>query len=171
MIRFEITPDRLHLKLVDAGTKWEHKDLKLHFRKHREGYFHDILYKRHLWDGYDHFIDDQNRIGIGLWREVQKFGEKYDYEVRIDRIETLINSTYTKDKTDKFATVLLDGTSPQIEPYDYQLEAFYRGLKYKFCTQELATSAGKTLIFFMYLSFLKRKGIISLPVKLNIMPS
>ena len=161
MLSFELTDDKQHLQLVDYAGKGELKDLQLYFKKRRAGYFHDPLYKRKLWDGYDKFIDSQNRIGVGLWREIVNFGERYDYEIDIRGLDDLLNLDFTKDKSDKFASVLLDGTDPHIEPYAYQLEAVHRGLKYKFCSQELATSAGKTLIFFIYLSFLKRKGIIT----------
>jgi superfamily II DNA or RNA helicase len=161
LLIFDVAADKQHLQLVHHDTRGELKDLQLYFKKRQQGYFHNILYKRKLWDGYDKFIDDQHRIGIGLWREVYYFGEKYDYEVEIRGLDGLLNLEFTKDKSDKFASVMLDGTNPQIEAYDYQLEALHRGLKYKFCAQELATSAGKTLIFFLYLSFLKRKGIIS----------
>lgn len=162
MLAFELTDDRLHLQLLaDHATKSELKDLQLYFKKRQAGYFHNVLYKRKIWDGYDRFIDKENKIGIGLWREIVKFGEKYDYEIDIRGLDSLLNLDFTKDKSDKFAAVMLDGTNPPIEAYDYQLEAVHRGLKYKFCAQELATSAGKTLIFFLYLSFLKRKGIIT----------
>lgn len=161
MLVFKLTDDRLYLQLVSYDFISELKDLQLYFKKKREGYFHDTLYIRGLWDGYDKFINSENKIGVGLWKEIIYFGEKYDYEVDIQGLSDLLNLDFTKDKSDKFAEVLLDGTVPQITPYDYQLEAVHRGLKYKFCAQELATSAGKTLIFFTYLSFLKRKGLIN----------
>ena len=161
MLVFELAEDRLHLRLIHHDSRGELKDLQLYFKKRRAGYFHDPLYKKKIWDGYDRFIDHDNRIGIGLWRELINFGDKYEYDIDIKGIDNLLNLDFTKEKSDKFVSVLLDGTTPQIEAYDYQLEAIHRGLKYKFCSQELATSAGKTLIFFAYLSFLKRKGIIN----------
>jgi superfamily II DNA or RNA helicase len=161
LLVFQLAADKQHLQLIQHDSKGELKDLQMYFKKRQKGYFHSILYQRKIWDGYDKFIDLDYKIGVGLWKEILNFGNKYDYEVEILGLTDLLNLDFTKDKSDKFAAVLLDGTNPQIYPYDYQLEAFHRALKYKFCSQELATSAGKTLVFFMYLSFLKRKGIIT----------
>ena len=159
MLTFKLTDDRQHLQLVKHEMKRELKDLQLYFRKRQKGYHFNKLYKRKLWDGYDKFIDKDFKIGVGLWKEIINFGKKYDYEINIDGLEDLLNLSFTKDQLDKFASVLLDGLP--IAAYDYQLEAAHRALKYKFCSQELATSAGKTLILYIYLSFLKRKGIIT----------
>lgn len=164
MLVFELSADKQHLQLIQHDSKAELKDLQLYFKKRQQGYFHNTLYKRKLWDGYDHFVkskEDVHLIGVGLWREIINFGEKNDYQIEIRGLKDLLNLDFTKEKSDKFTAVLLDGTNPQLTAYDYQLEAVHRGLKYKFCAQELATSSGKTLIFFIYLSFLKRKGVIT----------
>jgi superfamily II DNA or RNA helicase len=159
LLTFKVTEDRRHLQLVSHDLKGELKDLQLYFRKRQKGYHFNKLYKRKLWDGFDKFIDPELKIGVGLWKEVINFGKKYDYEIDIEGLEDLLNLKFTKEQLDKFASVLLDGTG--IDMRDYQLEAAHRALKYKFCSQELATSAGKTLILYIYLSFLKRKGIIT----------
>lgn len=159
MLRFKVTDDRQHLQLISTDFKKEAKDLKLHFRKRQKGYHFNVLYKRKLWDGYDKFVDADGKIGIGLWKEVLKFGKQYGYEIEIEGLDSLLNLNFTKEMLQKFTDVLLDGSG--IVPRDYQMEAAHRALKYKFCAQELATSAGKTLILYLYISFLKRKGIVS----------
>jgi superfamily II DNA or RNA helicase len=159
LLKFKVTDDRQFLQLVHSDLKKEAKDLKLYFRKRQKGYHFNALYKRRLWDGYDKFIDTENRIGIGLWREVIKFGKQFGYEIDIEGLESLLNLDFTREMLQKFTDVLLDGSG--IVPRDYQMEAAHRALKYKFCAQELATSAGKTLILYIYISFLKRKGIVS----------
>lgn len=131
----------------------------MYFRKRQKGYHFNALYKRKLWDGYDKFIDKDLKIGVGLWKEILNFGKKYDYEINIDGLQNLLNLSFTKEQLEKFTSVMLDGSN--IEARDYQLEAVHRALKYKFCSLELATSAGKTIIFFLYLAFLKRKGILA----------
>lgn len=143
--------------------KCELKDLQFYFKKRQKGFQFDRLYQRKLWDGYDHFvkIDKETSaitIGVGLWREIFYFGKKYDYNIDIPNLHDLLNLSFTKDQLDKFASVMLDGSD--IEARDYQLEAVHRALKYKFCSLELATSAGKTIVFYLYLAFLKRKGVI-----------
>jgi superfamily II DNA or RNA helicase len=102
---------------------------------------------------------DLYKIGVGLWKELFNFGKLREYEIHIENMNDLFNLDFTKDQLEKFTSVILDGSN--IEARDYQLEAVFRALKYKFCSLELATSAGKTIIFFLYLAFLKRKGIMS----------
>lgn len=144
--------------------KGELKDFQLYFKKRQKGYLFNRLYKRKLWDGYDHFVikdkdSDLYKIGVGLWKELFNFGKLREYEIHIENMNDLFNLDFTKDQLEKFTSVILDGSN--IEARDYQLEAVFRALKYKFCSLELATSAGKTIIFFLYLAFLKRKGIMS----------
>lgn len=164
MLRFKLTDDKQYLQLIEYTLKGELKDLQFYFKKRQKGYLFNALYKRKLWDGYDHFVNTDKetgvtKIGVGLWKELFNFGKKYDYEVRIEDYEKLFNLNFTKEQLEKFTSVMLDGSN--IEARDYQLEAVHRALKYKFCSLELATSAGKTIIFFLYLAFLKRKGIVS----------
>lgn len=142
MLTFKLASDKQHLQLISHDTKGELKDLQLYFRKRQKGYHFNRLYQRKLWDGYDKFIDKDLKIGVGLWKEILNFGKKYDYEITIEGLDDLLNLSFTKDQLEKFASVLLDGTG--IDVRDYQLEAAHRALKYKFCSQELATSAGKT---------------------------
>jgi hypothetical protein len=163
LLTFSLTSDKLHLELVSYSHKSELKDFQFYFKKRQKGYLFNRLYKRKLWDGYDHFVtlDKETgiaRIGVGLWKEILNFSKKYGYQVNIQDLDSLFNIGFTKDQVDKFSSVMLDGSD--IDARDYQLEAVFRALKYKFCSLELATSAGKTIIFFLYLAFLKRKGIL-----------
>lgn len=164
MLTFKLTDDKQYLQLINYTLKGELKDLQFYFKKRQKGYLFNRLYKRKLWDGYDHFVNIDKetgviKLGVGLWKEIFNFGKKYDYEVYIENYEQLFNLNFTKEQLEKFTSVMLDGSN--IEARDYQLEAVHRALKYKFCSLELATSAGKTIIFFLYLAFLKRKGIVS----------
>jgi superfamily II DNA or RNA helicase len=163
LLSFKLSTDKQFLELVSHDTKGELKDFQLYFKKRQKGYLFNRLYKRKLWDGYDHFVilDKETglyKIGVGLWKELFNFGKKREYELHIENYEQLFNLNFTKDQLEKFTSVMLDGSN--IEARDYQLEAVHRALKYKFCSLELATSAGKTIIFFLYLAFLKRKGVL-----------
>lgn len=164
MLTFKISDDKLYLILVKYDLKQELSALRFYFKKHRKGYFHDTMYKRKLWDGYDHFVNfDETiqcyKLGLGLWKELINFKNTSGCEITIDGLDSLFNLDYTIDQITKFSSVMLDGTG--ITARDYQIEAVYRGLKYKRCSLELATSAGKTIVFYLYLAFLKRKGLLS----------
>ena len=47
-----------------------------------------------------------------------------------------------------------DDKGVRFKPYDYQIEATHKLLKYKKCTAEISTSAGKTLISFILFKYL-----------------
>ena len=102
MLTFSISKDKRYLELIHHDTKGELKDLQLHFRKRQKGYLFNRLYKRKLWDGYDHFviIDEATKIpklGIGLWKELLHFGQKYDYDIHIEDFDSLFNKDFTKE--------------------------------------------------------------------------
>jgi superfamily II DNA or RNA helicase len=48
----------------------------------------------------------------------------------------------------------------EIEPRDYQVEAAWKIVKYRYSVSEIATSSGKTLISFMIFAYLKQMGLI-----------
>jgi superfamily II DNA or RNA helicase len=48
----------------------------------------------------------------------------------------------------------------EITPRDYQIEAAWKIVKYRYSVSEIATSSGKTLISFMIFAFLKKMGLI-----------
>jgi len=48
----------------------------------------------------------------------------------------------------------------EFKPRDYQVEAAWKIVKYRYSVSEIATSSGKTVISFMIFAFLKQKGYI-----------
>ena len=98
MLTFKLAADRQHLQLISHDTKGELKDLQLYFKKRQKGYHFNRLYQRKLWDGYDKFIDKDLNIGVGLWKEILNFGKKYDYEITIEGLDSLLNLAFTKDQ-------------------------------------------------------------------------
>jgi superfamily II DNA or RNA helicase len=112
----------------------------------------------------DRFFDGK-RISIGLWKELYNFASLYGVECEIINIKDYLNLDFDRDifiafLDNLFENVTNDKGDP-IYPRNYQIEGAYRALKYKFCNEELATSAGKTLIFYSYLSYLKHTGVIN----------
>ena len=156
----------------------ERRAIKLALRKRADGYMFQQRYINKKWDGYDEFLKvydkkvDENgkkiekyHFGVGLWQDAVKALMDEGIEYNIDNIEELVDLNIDQVKLNSFVELLLDGVltdrGEQITPRDYQFEAAYRALKYKFCTQELATSAGKTIIFYIYACYLKAKSHIN----------
>lgn len=175
MLSFKISKDKNFVILDDFTLNSERAHLAGFFSKKSKKADFNVMVDRGLWDGFDPFMSDEGEIGIGLWKEVYKFSDFYGYEVNIEGINSMLNLKFPRDKYDNYVNNLLDGVTDEegdpITPRNYQSESAFRAIKYKFCTQELATSAGKTLIFYLFNSFLRdakkvssnRKALIIVP--------
>jgi superfamily II DNA or RNA helicase len=165
MLRFSLTDDCHHLKLESFDLNSERSSLYSYFKKKSKAAAFNVMVDRGIWDGCDKFITKDGKIGIGLWKEVYQFAEIYGFDCEIAGINDQLSLNLDRDKYLKYVSSLLSGVVDErggpIEPRDYQVEGAYRALKYRFCTQELATSAGKTLIFYIYNSFLREAGKVS----------
>jgi superfamily II DNA or RNA helicase len=128
--------------------------LRKHFRKKSKSA--DFNCKRD--DCFDFFITKDNKIPIGLWKELGNFTKSTGIEIKVDSLVTLVSDKLNKqeynDFVDKLYQNILTDKGDPFYPRDYQYEGAYRALKYEFCCEELATSSGKTSIFFTYLSYL-----------------
>ena len=160
MFEFNITPDKKWLKLTSNPLNIEKDQLISYFKRKNSNFYK----KNENWDGFSTFITKDDRIKIGLWKEVYRFLDLYGYEGKINGLNSLFNEI-DKDSYIKWTESIFKGITDEygnpVLPRKYQVEGSYRALKYKKSTQELATSAGKTLIFYLFNSFLKQKGEIS----------
>jgi len=165
VLKFKIIENGNFIKLDEFDLNIERNDLFKYFRKKSKKAAFNVMVDRGIWDGYDSFITKDGRIAIGLWKELENFSKVTGHECLIDGIEKHISLSLNREKYDALVDRLLEGVIDErgnpIVPRDYQVEGAYRALKYRFCTQELATSAGKTLIFYIYNSILKMGGVIS----------
>lgn len=165
MLTFTISDDRKSIVLQDFSLNTERNNLFAFFKKKSKKADFNVLVDRGIWDGNDVFITKDGKIAIGLWKELYKFGEKFGYEIVIDGIDDILGNYPSKEEYQSYVDELLanvmDERGYPIVPRDYQAEGAYRAIKYKFCTEELATSAGKTLIFYIYNSYLRDIGIIT----------
>lgn len=164
MLKFKLDIDPNYIKLDSFELNLEKTQLYNFFKKKSKASEFNILVERGIWDGMDHFMTKDDRIPIGLWRELLNFKKKTHIEVDIQWIEDTLNLDLDKTEFDQFVLNLFNGIKTDkgepFHPRDYQLEGAYRAIKYRFCCQELATSAGKTSIFYTFNSYLNHKGII-----------
>lgn len=165
MLKFKLTPDKKFIKLTDFTLNMERTALFNYFKKKSKKAAFNVLVDRGIWDGMDSFITKEGEIAIGLWKEIYNFSDRSGFECEIEESESFVNKSLSRENYLKYVNRLLDGIIDErgepITPRDYQIEGAYRAIKYKFCTQELATSAGKTLIFYIYNSFLRDGGKIT----------
>lgn len=165
MLKFKLLSDQKHFKLEEYSLNMEKTSLFSWFKKKSKDAEFNILVARKIWDGMDHFITKEGVISIELWREIINFSKGTGIEVEVEGIDQIMDSSLNKDSYTKFVDSLFNGVltdkGEPLYPRDYQLEGAFRALKYRFCCQELATSAGKTAIFYTFNSYLKHIGAIS----------
>ncbi len=149
-MKFKITDDEKFLQVVDC-TMHEIEQLEYSFTKKVDNYF-IIKKKIPHWDGEIKFIDRYQRIPIGLWREVQNVCTKFHFNLEIDGVEKLYDKEHNFQDFKNWALNYFDEN--QITPRDYQIEGANRILRFKYCTEEISTSGGKTLIAFLIFKYL-----------------
>ena len=163
MLRFRV--DGNEIELVESSLNSEKKKVYNFFKKKSKDSLFNVLVERGIWDGMDHFMSEDWRLPIGLWKEIYAFSKKSGIEVRIEGIDERLNLDLDREEYTRFVDQLYDGIltgeGDPFYPRDYQFEGVYRAIKNVFCCEELATSAGKTSIFYTYNSYLKFKDVIN----------
>lgn len=148
------------LQVVECSDL-EFKQLQFSFRKKIKNWRFHPQVKRKLWDGYMTFMDSAGRMPVGLWHELIEVCKEHGFAVNFEDFD-LFRSPYTKEEFLAWieATSFFDKKGNKIEPRDYQVNSVWAILKYKYSISEIATSAGKTLIMYMVMAFLKHKGLL-----------
>lgn len=161
MLKFNISEDRQWLLLVGFEEEVERKQIELSLtQKIHNWYFHPLV-KKKIWDGSICFVEKKGpvwRIPIGLWRELFEIGKEYKIDIDINGLDKLLLSDLTLEEFQIWVEEFFSGK--EIQPRDYQIEAAWKIVKYRYSVSEIATSSGKTLIAFMIFAFLKSKGWI-----------
>lgn len=161
MIKFNLSEDNQWLILSQCTNEVEKKQVELSLTKKIHNWYFHPLVKKKIWDGSICFIEKRGpfwKIPVGLWAEVLEIGKEYNYEFHIDGIERLILSDLKLEDFQSWVDEFFDDAEKK--PRDYQVEAAWKIIKFRYSVSEIATSSGKTLISFMIFAFLKSKGYI-----------
>lgn len=150
-MELSLTENKQLLRIDDA-TEMELEQLNISLNKRIESWRFNPLVKKGLWDGYISYIKDDKWIPSGLWREVMNICKEYGYELKLNGITELFDTTINQDQFTEWALNFFEKS--EITPRDYQIEAAFNILKFRRCLAELATSAGKTLISFLTVAHL-----------------
>lgn len=106
------------------------------------------------------FIDKYGLVPIGLWAFLIKTCKTCNLAVEIDQKMSAYITQFHLDYNEfrKYVDNTFKGAKNEhgkpFKPYEYQIEAAYKLLKYKHCCGEISTSAGKTLISFIIFKYL-----------------
>ena len=156
MLKFIVSEDLQWLILQDYDEEVDRKQLEITLtRKIHNHFFHPLVKKKH-WDGAICFIDKRGplwRVPAGLWSEVFELCEKYKIDVEIIGLERIVDGNLTLEEFTEWCDEFFK--DKKFSPRDYQIEAAWRIVKFRFSCLEIATSSGKTLIAFIVLAYLK----------------
>ncbi len=157
----KLSPNKHFLQVVDCSDL-EFKQLQYSFRKKIKNWKFHPQVKRKIWDGYISYMDSAGRIPVGLWHELKTVCKEYGFTLQLEDFD-LFKSPFTKEDFSEWveATSFFDKYGEKIEPRDYQIASVWSILKHKLSISEIATSAGKTLIIFMVMEFLRSRGLLN----------
>lgn len=118
-------------------------------------------YKNKKWDGKLRFFSMWKKtIPYGLASDVYKFAKENNYTILIDPCYRQINFSETEAK--EFISTL--NIPEQIEPWEHQIDAFVKAIRYGRTISIMATSAGKSLtIYFLSRYYSHKKQLIIVP--------
>jgi len=155
-LKFKLNQDNSKLILIQS-TKIEYNQLKLWLTRKVHNYRHMKRYKLGVWSGDIDFFKD-GFIDFGLWQEIYKCCKEYDFDFIIEnKTQFPIDKDITYEEVETFAKDFFKDhkvpgpddkpTDTPFIPYEHQIDAIYKILKYKFGLVEIATAGGKSLVF------------------------
>jgi superfamily II DNA or RNA helicase len=161
MVKFNLSEDNQWLILVQCTDEVEKKQIELSLTKKIHNFYFHPLVKKKIWDGAICFVEKKGpywRIPVGLWAEVLEIGKEYKYDFQIEGLERIFLADLTLEDFKAWVDDFFKDSD--IEPRDYQIEAAWKIVKFRYSVSEIATSSGKTLISFMIFAFMKANGYI-----------
>lgn len=144
--------------VIESCTQEEYDQLKCAYTKKPDGYRFNPMYKKGLWDGTISFVKGAN-IPSGTWSYLMDTSNTCNWDIKLNGISKLVDTSITLEGFTNWCNTFF--ADLEFKPRDYQIEAAYNILRFKKCLSELATSAGKTLICFMVITYLVDNKIIN----------
>lgn len=113
------------------------------------------------WDGDVQFISSLDKLPAGLWGQLKKVCETYKFPLKVEGFNQFMRNDLKFQHVKEFCEKLVEERNKKvpekkrIELRPYQPQAVYMALKYRLAMCDLSTSAGKTLIMFLYSAYVK----------------
>lgn len=110
------------------------------------------------WNGDVQFINQFSKLPAGLWGELKKVCTTYQFPLKVEGFNSFLRNDVSWPHVKEYCEKLIDTfneNSPdrKLAIRDYQPKAVYLSLKFRLGMNDLSTSAGKTLIMFMYAAY------------------
>ncbi len=153
-MKLSLSEDNKYLIIVEASDI-ELEQIRICLTRKVNGWrFHPLVKAGH-WDGSVSYLIKDRFIPAGLWKEIIDICKKYGYDIEIEGVRRLFDNSIKFEEFEEWVNNHFAGFNMEIRPY--QIEAAYKVLKNRSCVAELATSAGKTLISYIIVSYMLQK--------------
>jgi len=157
---FKVDESKLFISLIES-TDTEYLDLKNWLVKEVRNFWFikkQMEKKGQFWfTGKIDFFGNGNTISVGLWKKIRDLCIKNGYECKIKGIKNIIEFEFDEDYFRNWVYKFFENKDKK--PYEWQIDACIKILKYRRSVSELPTGSGKTLVLFTILAFLKSQGI------------
>lgn len=164
MMVFRVTEDLQWLRLDEYDNDTDLRQVEISLtREVRNSYIYKNSKNKKMaryagWDGKVCFFHKRRFVPVGLWNELLKIDKEWNLDITIDGLDRLISNTPTLEEFKAWCDEYFKDAVRK--PYDHQVVSAHRIITYRKSVQELATNAGKTLIVFMVVSYMKTHGML-----------
>ena len=147
--------DTLEYMIIDECTVNEYEQLKISYNKDVKNARFSPAFKNGSWNGKINFMKGRY-LPASSYSYLFDVCNEFGFQCDIDGLEKIFDNDIDynefKDWCDDFFK------DSEKKPRYYQIDAAYKALKYRRCTLQLSTSAGKTLIAFIVFAWLLSHG-------------
>lgn len=143
--------DTKEFLVIDECTQQEYDQLKISYNKDVKKARFSPQYKAGTWDGKINFLRNKY-LPASTYHYLFSLAEEFRFPCEISNLDCLFDNDIDYDEFKDWCDEFFKDAEKK--PRYYQVDSAYRGLKYRRCMLQLATSAGKTFIAFMMIAWL-----------------
>lgn len=137
--------------IIDQCTQLEYDQLSISFNKDVKNARFSPQFKAGSWDGKINFMRGKY-LPATSYNYLFSICEQYGFHCEIEGLDTLFDNDIDYEEFKEWCDDFFKDAPKK--PRYYQIDSAFKGLKYRRCMLQLATSAGKTFIAFMMFAWL-----------------
>lgn len=125
--------------------------------------------KNSYWNGDVGFVKNGSKLPVGLWNELKIMCERFKFPLKLMGFSNMIEeNTVPLEFVQEYAQKLFE--THEYSPYDEQIMGVFKALKYKKCVVNCSQSLGKTLMMYLLIMMLWKKGLLKKALIVTIDP-
>lgn len=154
-MRVKLSDNGLFIQIIDAD-RIEIDQIKITFTKKLDNWF--IMKKKNPnWNCEISFFDRYLQIPFGLWKEFIQMCVQFGFSVDFAEKIHFFDPNFKDEDFLQWVDEYFGHDDSEMKPRDYQSEGAMKAIKYRYCTEEISTSGGKTFISYMIFQYLLDK--------------